>query len=239
MTARQVGAYMLLLCHAWRGTTVGRMLNDPQRLMRLARLSPKEWAEDSPVIISCFDISDEKWLVQKRMVREWDKQQTRRAQAVEAGKRSGQVRRERPFNDRSTSVERKANTSSSSSSSSSVLVPPTPTGGEVLHELKTRIGAIFKRLPTARWNYADETALCEVARRPGVLDELSELEMAWVSKVEFLSRSAGAMLRDWDTNLDKARTVGLVGGNGKPAPKSGFEKQMARDMAALDKIIKG
>jgi uncharacterized protein YdaU (DUF1376 family) len=227
MTARQVGAYMLILCHAWRGTTVGRMLNDPQRLMRLARLSDAEWAEDGPAIIACFDNSDPQWLVQKRMVREWEKQQARRAQTVEAGKRSGEARRERPFNVRSTNVERNGNPSSSSPSSSvpvSLKPPsPLPEGGGV-GELKSRIGKLYKRTDTDQWTYAEETALCQIFSRPRVMDELQEIEQAWVSKTPYMSQSCKALLQEWGANLDRARTAHLRPVNGKPPKQSSLSK---------------
>lgn len=132
MTLMQQGAYMRLICHAWRGTTVGRLLNDPQRLSTLAHMTLSEWDENKGPILRAFRIDDDGYITQKRLVIEWEKQQVRWLQTVAAGKRSGEARRERPFNDRSTTVERTANPSSSSSSSSSTSVcnnPPT-SGGE-------------------------------------------------------------------------------------------------------------
>jgi uncharacterized protein YdaU (DUF1376 family) len=136
MTPLQRGAYIMLICHAWRSTTVGRLLNDRQRLSSLAGLTLNEWSENEAAILRAFRVDEDGHITQKRLVREWEKQQVRHNQTVAAGKASAEKRRkpsnERPFNDRSTTVERTGNpSSSSSSSSSSSHVPPTPRAGGV------------------------------------------------------------------------------------------------------------
>jgi len=123
MTLEQQGAYVRLLCHAWRATTVGRLLNDRSTLFALARMTPEQWDQNSEAILRAFRVDDDGYITQKRLVKEWEKQQVKRLQAHEAGVRSGEVRRERPFNDRSTNRQRPVgvplNTSASASASAS------------------------------------------------------------------------------------------------------------------------
>ncbi len=141
MTLEQQGAYWRLCCHAWkiesplppgsndlngRSTTVGRILNDDQRLSKLARMTEDEWAKNKAQILAAFRIDPDGYITQKRLLREWNKQQEFHQQRIEAGKASAKARAKKPLNersndlnDRSTSVQREGNSSSSSSSSSS------------------------------------------------------------------------------------------------------------------------
>lgn len=241
MTPRQIGAFWLICCHAWRGTTVGRMLNDPQRLMRLARLSAAEWEVDGPAILAGFDTSDPKWVVQKRLVREWEKQQARRAQAVAAGKRSGEVRRttvEHPFVPRSTKPERTANPSSVSVSSSVSSVPPTPThrggvGIEIeFQDYKRRLGDIFKRDPDKAWSEYEIRGFSSLVRQPTFPLELGEIQGAYHKGLQWLPQSLGRLLEDWTGTLDKARQETTF--NGKPARKAPVLRDIDRTLARIE-----
>jgi uncharacterized protein YdaU (DUF1376 family) len=120
MTLEQQGAYIRLICHAWRSTTVGRLLNDRSTLAALARMSVDQWSSNEASILRAFRIDDDGFITQKRLVKEWEKQQAKRNQAHEAGVKSGKVRRERPFNDRSTNRQRPVDVSFNTSSSSSI-----------------------------------------------------------------------------------------------------------------------
>ena len=102
MTPLQRGAYILLICHAWRSTTVGRLLNDAQRLATLAGLTFDEWGVNSGPILRAFRVDPDGYITQKRLVAEWEKQQVRRNQTVTAGKASAAKRVQRTFNERST-----------------------------------------------------------------------------------------------------------------------------------------
>lgn len=116
MTLEQQGAYVRLLCHAWRSTTVGRLLNDPQRLSSLARMSLEQWSANSAAILRAFRVDPDGYITQKRLVEEWEKQQARYNQCVAAGKNSAKKRlseSQRPLNERSTHGQREGNSSSS------------------------------------------------------------------------------------------------------------------------------
>lgn len=133
MSLQQQGAYMRLLCHAWRSTSVGRLFNNDAQLALLARMTPQQWEEDKGPILAAFRLDADGWFTQKRLVAEFEKQEVFRKQRVKAGKNSAKKRAtsvERSFNETPTKksfpVERKANSISSSSSSSSDKKNNTP-----------------------------------------------------------------------------------------------------------------
>ena len=210
MNARQRGAYWTLCCHAWHSTSVGRLLNDRSRLARLAGLTDTEWTEDEQAILAAFDTSDHKFIVQKRLVKEYKKQEALRNQRVEAGLASAKKRStsvQRTLDERSTDAGRAFNSSSSSSSSDVPPNPPLAVDRQQLpiSQIKRRVGDLFKRDNDDPWSYAEQTAICEIAKRPRVIEELEEIEKAWVSGVPYLSTSCGGLLNDWGANLDRAR----------------------------------
>jgi uncharacterized protein YdaU (DUF1376 family) len=55
-TAEEIGAYMLLLCAAWRGTPAGTLSSDAKELARLARLTPKRWSAIAPRLMPLFEV---------------------------------------------------------------------------------------------------------------------------------------------------------------------------------------
>lgn len=115
----------------------------------------------------------------------------------------------------------------------------TSRGGEsITMEVKRRVGALYKRPPDDSWSHLDESLLCEVARRPRVLDELSEIERGWMSRVPFLSQSAGKLLGDWGDNLDKIRTNHLRPSNGQGPKKTAGEKAVDLETSRANKLIK-
>lgn len=129
MTLAEQGAYMRLLCHAWKSTVVGRLPNEPETLALLSRAG-KDWSSMAPAILRAFKTTEDgKMIYSKRLIEEWKKQQAFRQQRVMAGKRSASIRSttvQRPFNEKPTSiptlVERDGNSLSSSSSSDIVCV---------------------------------------------------------------------------------------------------------------------
>ena len=124
MTLEEEGVYIRLLCYCW---SAGSIPADPERCARLAGKGCS--VETATTVQRAFneDPTDDQRLVHDRLEIERTKQNMRREQASEAGKKSAEVRlkihkktaKNRKVNDRSTSVQRKVNPSSSSSSSSS------------------------------------------------------------------------------------------------------------------------
>ena len=87
MTARQVGAYLLLLLRAWHQTPVGSIPADERTLVRWSRLSDSEWAEDRQAILACWRRSGDLYF-QKRLQAEAERHLSRRQKAsAAAGKR--------------------------------------------------------------------------------------------------------------------------------------------------------
>lgn len=70
LTTEQHGAYLLLLMASWRHG--GRLPNDPLKLARIAKVSPRRWHLVSPDVLEFFDEVDG-MLVQKRLEREHQK----------------------------------------------------------------------------------------------------------------------------------------------------------------------
>lgn len=146
MTPAQEGAYIRLLCYAWLSGEA-RLENNPEKLARLARLSPDEWNQFEPVFREVFisraeDGDDCAFVYQPRLLAELQKQRDYSASQATRGVKSGKARRYKT-NQRSRSVQpngnqtgTKTNSSSSSSSSSSecispngeILTPPPPSG---------------------------------------------------------------------------------------------------------------
>lgn len=73
MTTEEVGAYILLLCKAWREEPVGSIPNDDLILARWARLEADRWEACKPKVLASFRLgTDDRWH-QRRMRREYEK----------------------------------------------------------------------------------------------------------------------------------------------------------------------
>ena len=131
MTLEEEGVYIRLLCYCW---SAGSIPADPERCARLAGKGCSVAVATTVQRAFNEDPTDSTRLVHDRLEFEREKQQARREQASEAGKKSAAARAKRAkkgskktsgavsLNDRSTTVQRKPNPSSSSSSSSSVTI---------------------------------------------------------------------------------------------------------------------
>lgn len=72
MTTEEVGAYILLLCKAWREIPPGSIPNDDAVLGRWTRLTPDRWAECKPRVMAAFSLgTDSRWH-QSRMRKEYE-----------------------------------------------------------------------------------------------------------------------------------------------------------------------
>jgi uncharacterized protein YdaU (DUF1376 family) len=67
MTTEEVGAYLLLLCKAWREEPAGSIPDDDRVLARWARLTPTKWRAARPAVLRAFVLGEDKRLHQKRM----------------------------------------------------------------------------------------------------------------------------------------------------------------------------
>jgi uncharacterized protein YdaU (DUF1376 family) len=73
MTTKEVGAYILLLCKAWREEPPGSIPNDDRVLARWTRLLPAEWAECRTGVLAAFTLGTDSRLHQKRLRKEYQK----------------------------------------------------------------------------------------------------------------------------------------------------------------------
>jgi uncharacterized protein YdaU (DUF1376 family) len=134
MTLEEEGVYIRLLCYCWAS---GSIPADPERCAKLAGKGCS--IEVATTVQRSFNEhpTDPQRLVHDRLELERERQQLRREQASDAGKKSAERRakqakspaKTRDLNDRSTDVQRKVNTSSSSSSSSVYIYQGADFGG--------------------------------------------------------------------------------------------------------------
>jgi uncharacterized protein YdaU (DUF1376 family) len=132
MSLAEQGAYMRLLCHAWKSKRPGCLENDDDLLARLSRLGRK-WRTSKARIIRAFRISEDgSWLMQKRMIATHETLINFRRQKQEAGAKGGIQRRENSRAEHSgatvslpaNEVAKDTSSSSSAESSPSEKIPP-------------------------------------------------------------------------------------------------------------------
>ena len=82
LTARQHGGYILLICAAWKAK--GYLPGSDASLMAIAKLQPREWKEDGPVLKAFLTRSGEEW-VHERVEFEWSAAQS----IIDAKSRAG------------------------------------------------------------------------------------------------------------------------------------------------------
>ncbi len=90
MTTLEVGAYFLLLCKAWTEQPRGSIPDNDTILARWTRLTPEQWTECKPSVMSCFKLgTDNRWH-QKRMEFEARKLQALTSTRSRAGKKGAE-----------------------------------------------------------------------------------------------------------------------------------------------------
>ena len=73
MTTEEVGAYILLLCKAWREEPPGSIPDDDRILARWARMDSERWSACRTGVLAAFTLgTDARWH-QKRMRKEFQK----------------------------------------------------------------------------------------------------------------------------------------------------------------------
>lgn len=96
LTTEQHGAYLLLLMTMWRNG--GRLPNDPVKLARIARVSPRRWHLFSDVM-AFFTPLDDGTVTQKRLEREHQKALSiseKRSASADAGNRAKALKNNEP-----------------------------------------------------------------------------------------------------------------------------------------------
>ena len=80
---------------------------------------------------------------------------------------------------------------------------------KVFKVLETALNAEYGRTAETAWTYAEQGQLAEVARRPGVLEELKEIvalrKRMPAAERRYFPNSLGSLLAKWTDVLDKAR----------------------------------
>lgn len=85
MTTEEVGAYMLLLCKAWREKPAATIPNDDRVLARWARLTPEHWSECKAAVMAPWKLCKGGLrFVQPRLKKEYDKMLARRRERHES-----------------------------------------------------------------------------------------------------------------------------------------------------------
>jgi uncharacterized protein YdaU (DUF1376 family) len=96
MDLEEVGAYVFLLCMAWQSDRHGYLEDNEDRLRRLARMNPAQWALSRDVLLSKFPIVEHGWRANSRMVQEAEKQRAYSEAQSAKGKRGGRPAKEKP-----------------------------------------------------------------------------------------------------------------------------------------------
>lgn len=86
LTTEQHGAYLLLLMTMWRAN--GRLQNDPAKLARIARVTPKRWPQVWAAISDFFDIDGDE-ITNQRLGTELQKAVQISQERKNAGKKGG------------------------------------------------------------------------------------------------------------------------------------------------------
>jgi uncharacterized protein YdaU (DUF1376 family) len=124
MTTEEVGAYILLLCKAWREKPVGTVPNDDRILARWARVSDAKWEKIKPAVMAAFRAKNGERFTQKRLQKEFTRVKSYFQKIREAGRLGGlnkaKNRREHDSSDAVATLEHRSSSTVSSSTVSSV-----------------------------------------------------------------------------------------------------------------------
>jgi len=86
MSTTGVGAYMLLLCKAWREDPIASLPNDDTILARWSRLTSEEWQSHKTEILAAFTLREDGRWYQSRLECEFIKAMNLKKKKSEAGK---------------------------------------------------------------------------------------------------------------------------------------------------------
>lgn len=200
-TAEETGGYIRLLCHQW---DKGSLPNDEKRLMRLARVSKKAL----PALLSKFVLTDAGTLINVRMENDRRKHDEWIRKSAEAGRRSGEARRNHLSTKNEPTFENGMNQKATLQSSSSTSIENTGVAREMLNHFK----ATFPQYPVDAEK--DLPACLKIAyhiadkknwRRASVVDEKkTETVTMWSGILQFVkqdtwfsTRSISDLNKEW------------------------------------------
>lgn len=185
MTTKEVGAYILLMCKAWREEPPGSIPNDDRVLARWSRLAPDEWSECRTGVLAAFRLgTDSRWH-QKRLRKEYDKLLAFQKDRSVNGKKGAETRW---LGHSSAIAKPMANDSSSPSSSSSPSVQRERERGATwpkLEEVKTKAQFIG-------CSEADAEAFFHHFESAGWIDKNGHPIVNWQSKLATWTTNARA-----------------------------------------------
>ena len=85
-------------------------------------------------------------------------------------------------------------------------MPPAADAGGLVCVLKSRINKLFNRRDTTAWSPKETTRLKEISKRPGVIEELEEIEKLYNSGYQYRRRDIITSLNNFTTELDRSRS---------------------------------
>lgn len=102
--------------------------------------------------------------------------------------------------------------------SSPLISPPRGNAADaaVVEDVKHRINILFNRRESTAWSDKETKQLKTVAKREGVLDELTEIETLYNSGYQYRRRDVITFLNNFDVELDRARNKELPTYRGRP-----------------------
>jgi uncharacterized protein YdaU (DUF1376 family) len=92
MNTEEVGAYILLICKAWREEPTGTLPNNDTILSRWARLTPPRWMKCKTNVLAAFYLGDDSRWHQKRLEVEFQKLQGRKEKRTNGARIAAQAR---------------------------------------------------------------------------------------------------------------------------------------------------
>lgn len=95
----------------------------------------------------------------------------------------------------------------------------------IFEDLKGRVNALFNRRNSTAWSDKETKQLKAVAKREGVLDELTEIEACYNSGYEYRRKDVITFLNNFATELDRARNY-----NQRTCPNQGETSSEAEPM---------
>ena len=91
LTTQQHGAYMLLLMTAWK--MEGKLPNDDDQLAAICKMSQEDWQKSKRLLLAFFSVSDS-FLIQKRLLEEFEHSQRVRETKKAAGSLGGRPKKQ-------------------------------------------------------------------------------------------------------------------------------------------------
>lgn len=97
-----------------------------------------------------------------------------------------------------------SNTDFDSNNKNNPYISPQDNTREITAELKRRINKLYNRRESTTWSNKEITALRQIAKRNGVLDEMTAIENLYNSGYEYRRRGVITFLNNWATEYDRA-----------------------------------